>query len=88
MRLHRGVRMLAAVATISATLAPAAQAKFDNSTYPTVGAPYVVHHTGGSADWTLIGLGAAGGLALIGAGAATSRRALRRTAQTPTVSGS
>ncbi len=87
MRLHRGVRMLAAVATISATLAPAAEAKFDNSTYPG-GAPYVVHHTGGSADGMLIGLGAAGGLALIGAGAATSRRALRRTAQTPTVSGS
>jgi hypothetical protein len=81
MRLRRGVPMLAAIATTAAIAAPAAQARFDESMPnhpPSV--PYVVHHSGGgSTDWALIGLGAAGGIALLGAGAARSQHVLRRT---------
>jgi hypothetical protein len=50
-------------------------------------APYVVqHHGGGSTDWAL-GIGAAG-VALLGAGAVTSRQVLRRTTHVRAASGS
>lgn len=81
MRLHRGVRTLAAAASALAIAAPAAQAKFDNTTYPayTPGQAAYLHHSGGTTDWALIGLGAAaGGAALVGVGVAGSRRRVRR----------
>lgn len=89
MRLRRGVSMLAAISTAAAIAAPAAQARFDESMpdHPP-SAPYVVHHSGaGSSDWTLIGIGAAG-VALLGAGTVTSRRAHRRTTHVRAASGS
>jgi hypothetical protein len=70
--------MLAAISTAAAIAAPAAQARFDESMpdHPP-SAPYVVNHSGdGSTEWALIGLGAAGGIVLLGAG---SQRVLRRT---------
>jgi hypothetical protein len=79
MRPHHGVRTLAAVLTAAAITAPAAQANFGNFY-----APYTplnsaaVHHADGTTDWTLIGLSAAGGVTLLGAGATTSRRLRRR----------
>jgi hypothetical protein len=77
MRSHRRLRMLAAAAVAAGTLAPAAQAKVDNGPYPFIAPPAphaVVSHSPGSTDWTLVGCGAAGGLALLGAGMAGSRR--------------
>jgi heme/copper-type cytochrome/quinol oxidase subunit 1 len=88
MRLRRPVPMLVAAVSAAAIAAPAAQARFDNTTYPPLGAPYAVHHGGSSTDWTLVALGAAGGVALIGAGTATSLRATRRTAHVRAASGS
>jgi hypothetical protein len=85
MRSHHAIRMLAAVAVAGGITAPAAYARFDNVpvNVPPLGNHYAAalsHHAGGSPDWTLIGAGAAGGLTLLGAGVATSRRATRRTA--------
>jgi len=81
MRLYRGVPLLAAVVTLAGVSTPAAYG-FD-SVSPAGGggqptAP-VVDHSAGPSDW-LIGLGAAGGITLAGAGVASSRRARRRTA--------
>jgi hypothetical protein len=88
MRLHHRVPMLAAAVSAAAIAVPGtAQAKFDNTTYPPLGAPYVSHHTGGSSDWAVVGL-AAGGIALIGAGTVTSRRVIRRGTRARVVSGS
>jgi hypothetical protein len=90
MRLGRGVPMLAWIATAAAIAPPAALARFDESMpdHPP-SAPYVVqHHRGGSTDWALIGIGAAGGIALLGAGTARSRHALRRTGRVGAASGS
>jgi hypothetical protein len=81
--------MLAAIATTTALAAPAAQARFDESmpNHPP-SAPYVVQHRGGdSADWTLIGIGAAGGIVLLGVGTARSH-VVRRTARVGAASGS
>ncbi len=76
MRLHNGVRMLAALTATAAITASPAYAKFDNSTYPPLGPVHAGsgHAAGGSTDWALIGVGAAGGITLLGAGIATSRR--------------
>lgn len=81
MRLRRGAPMIAAIATAAAIAAPAAQARFDESMPGQAPvAPRVVQHSGGgSTDWALIGIGAAGGVALFGAGTARSRHVRRRT---------
>jgi hypothetical protein len=80
MRLHRGVPMLAAVVTLAGVSAPAAYGLDDIS--PGGGgsqaATPAVDHSAGPSDW-LIGLGAAGGITLAGAGLASSRRTRRRT---------
>lgn len=79
MRPHLSVRTLAAVLTAAACTAPVAQANFGDYY-----APYTplnsaaVYHAGAATDWTLIGLSAAGGVTLLGAGATTSRRRRRR----------
>jgi hypothetical protein len=89
MRLHRCVPMLAALVSSAGMIGPAAaQAKFDETTFPPLGVPYVAHHNSGSTDWALIGLGAAGGIALIGVGTAGTRRAVRRTTGVGATSGS
>jgi hypothetical protein len=90
MRLRRGVPTLAAIATAAAIAAPAAQARFDESMPGQAPvAPQVVQHNGGgSTDWSLIGLGAAGGIALLGAGTVRSRHVRRRTAHVRPTSGS
>ncbi len=92
MRLQRGVSTFAAIATTAALAASPAQAKFDNTTYPPLGAPRsVVTHHAGSTDWALIAVSAAGGVALAGAGVGASRRRGRRgmsTARARTASGS
>jgi hypothetical protein len=81
MRPHHGVRALAAVAAAAALTAPAAQAKFSNYLAPYTPHPAAsAHYSGGATDWTLIGVGAAGGVVLVGAGATTSRRSRRRDA--------
>lgn len=82
MRLHRGVPVLAAVVTLAGS-APAYA--FDAGTQgggiPQTPTALAAHHQSGSTDW-LIGVGAASGVALIGAGVAGSRRVTRRTAST------
>jgi hypothetical protein len=80
MRPHHGVRALAAVLTATAITAPAAQADIDNFQ-----ASYTPAHSAPAprpdgTDWTLVGLGTAGGIALIGAGVTGSRRVRRRQA--------
>ena len=76
MRTKHGLGMLAAVASAAAIAAPAANAKFDNTTYPPLGPPRAVQqHSGGSEDWALIAaLGGAGVGALAGTGVVGSRR--------------
>jgi hypothetical protein len=83
MRLHHGVRTLAAVvttATTAAAVATPAAAYFDNTTYPPLNAfkSAPAHHPGDSTDWTLIGLGAAGGIAVVAVGVTGSRRLSRK----------
>jgi hypothetical protein len=82
--------MLAVIATATAIAPSTALARFDESMpdHPPT-APHVVQHdAGGSTDWTLIGVGAAGGIALLGAGTVKSRHMLRRTAGVGAASGS
>jgi len=82
MRLHRVVPMLASVATLAAVSAPAASAQQPISPsggVPQTGTTLAAHHSSGSSDW-LIGVGAAGGVVLVSAGLAGTRRAHRRTA--------
>ncbi len=82
MRIHRSIPMLAAVATLVGSAAPAAYAS-DNVAAGSGGAvsstAQVQHNSSGTGDW-LIGLGAAGAVTLAGAGVASSRRASRRRA--------
>jgi hypothetical protein len=74
--------MLAALVTLVGGAAPAGAYTLNaggggpaQTTTPVV----AHHHSSGSSDW-LIAVGAAGGVALVGAGVAGSRRANRRTA--------
>jgi amino acid transporter len=82
MRLYRGVSMLCSVAAVAAASAPAASA-FDNRA-PALGGPddaravLVQQHPTGAVEWVVIGIGAAGGIALAGVGAAGIRRSARR----------
>lgn len=80
MRIHRAVPMFAAVASLAAGTAPAAQA-FDNSA-PTAGqaATLTQHHPSASVDW-LIALGTAGGITVLSGGLAAGRRSPRRPTQ-------
>ncbi len=85
MRARLCVRTIAVVATAAAIGPAAAQAKFDDAVNPSEGgialAPIqapAAQHPGDSTEWLLIGLGAAGGTALVGAGATASRRRSRR----------
>jgi hypothetical protein len=86
MRLYRGVSMLCSVAAVAGALAPAASA-FDNRA-PSGGAPgdvrpaLVQQHPASTGEWVVIGIGAAGGIALAGVGAAGIRRNARRPAGT------
>lgn len=83
MRLHRGVSTLAVIASFAGFAAPEASARFDNSYYPALnGRQNVTHHSGGSStgELALVAAGAAGGVALVGAGVGRSRRTSRRTA--------
>lgn len=76
MRTKHGFGVLATVASAAAIAAPAANAKFDNTTFPPLGPPRAVQqHSGGSDDWALIAaLGATGVVALAGTGVISSRR--------------
>ena len=78
MRLHHGVRTLAAVLATGAVAAAPAQAKFDNTTYPPLGPLHASAHqsSGGSSD-PLLAVGAVAAAALVGGGVAVSRRAAR-----------
>jgi hypothetical protein len=88
MRLKHGVSLLATVATAAAISAPSAYA-----TWPSPDGGYTAtvvpaqQHPSGSPDWELIGFGAAGGVALLGAGAIGSRRLSQRTASATVPSG-
>ena len=77
MRTHRCVPTLAAVIALAAPAAPAYGADIDapggGGTVSTV----VAHQQASSSDW-LIGVGAAAGVVLVGAGVAGSRRTSRR----------
>ncbi len=88
MRSYRRIRALAAVVLAAGTVAPVAQARVDNGPYPFIApAPRVVVHQGsGSPEWALIG-GTVGGLTLLGAGAAASRRRPARASRIHTVTG-
>ena len=81
MRLHRGVPMFAAVVTLAGVSAPTAYAFDANSPGGGGGqpAPLVQSNSGSSSDW-LIGVGAAGGIALLGTGMAATARSRRPTA--------
>jgi hypothetical protein len=79
MRLHRGVPVLAAVLSLAGTSAPVAYG-FENlgpSDGGQVTPVRVQQGSSGSNDW-LIAAGAAGGLTVIGAGAAAKRRHSQR----------
>jgi hypothetical protein len=83
MRIHRAVPMFAAVASLAAGTAPAAQG-FDNSA-PIAGqaATLTQHHPSASGDW-LIALGTAGAITVLSGGwAAGRRRPPRPTRPTP-----
>jgi hypothetical protein len=81
MRLHRGVPVLAAVATLAGAAAPTAY-----GFQPTAGpgtdpgqpvAALVQHRPASSTDWVLIGVASAGAITLAGAGLSASRRCAR-----------
>ena len=78
MRINRGVRTLAAIASLAAATAPAAYA-FDISEggtgLPPSPRPRVAtsHHDTGSTDWAMIALGTGGAVVLVGASVGGSR---------------
>jgi hypothetical protein len=77
MRLHRGVPMLASVPTLVGTSTPA-YAFVRPSGGGQGGQPTALtqHHSGDSTDW-VVGIGAAGAVAVLGSAAGVARR--RRT---------
>ena len=80
MRMRYCARALAAALTTAAITAPVSQAQIDNYEPPMTPAPSTsAQGTGGSTDWAVIGLSAAGGVALIGGAVAVPRRLHRRT---------
>ena len=81
MRLHRGVPMLAAVATlaVSASGASAHEAIAPSGGVPQTAPTVAAHHSSDSTG-LLIGVGAVGGIALVSIGVAGSQRAQRRSA--------
>jgi hypothetical protein len=86
MRLERGIRTLTAAAVAVSLSSASASARFftvNNEPVPVPAAqhataaaraPHVTERETGSADWTAIALGTAGGVALIGGGAVGWRR--------------
>jgi hypothetical protein len=89
MRLHRGVRTLAAVASLAAAAAPTAHAYAigqGGGSLPATASP--AHHVArawrdpGSTDWAVIAIGAGGALVLVGAGVGGSRVHSRRRTST------
>ncbi|MGO9890466.1 MAG: hypothetical protein ACLP0L_21560 [Solirubrobacteraceae bacterium] len=89
MRLNRGVRTLAAVASLAAATAPAAHASAigeGGGGLPATGSSvsHVApgHHDSGSTDWALIAIGAGGTVVLVGAGVGGSRAYSRRRTST------
>ncbi len=87
MRLHRGVPVLAAVIALAST-APAAQAfEPDAGGGGGQSSPVLIqHHTSSSPDWLLVGVAAAGGLTVAGAGLGANRRRTPRSATVRTAS--
>jgi hypothetical protein len=79
MRPHRGVPMLAAVFTVVGVSAPAASAYIRTGVGSASGHPAVItHHSSGDSTDTLIGIGAAGGLAVFGTGLTAKRSRARK----------
>lgn len=80
MLLKQRMAVLAAVLSGAGAVAPVAQAKFDNVTYPPLNAgQYVARHSGGGAtDWSVIALATGGAIVAVGAGTAGTRRLVRR----------
>jgi hypothetical protein len=86
MRLHRRVSMVAAVLAAVGSFAPAAYG-FERAGAPAgTGQPptLVQPHSSGSDDWA-IGIGAVGGLAVIGTGLVATRSRARKRQQVPAV---
>jgi hypothetical protein len=78
MRLHRGVRTVAAVLAAGAVAAAPAQAKFDNTTYPPLGQLHpTVHHSKRGPSEPPLAVGGLAAAALLGGGVAVSRRTAR-----------
>jgi len=86
MRLNRGVRTLAAVASLAAATAPAAHAydigEGGSGFTPSASHAAPAHPGSSSTDWALIAVGSGGAVALIGAGVGGSRVHNRRRAST------
>ena len=82
MRLFRGVPLVSALATpatVGTAPAYAQDAIAPSAGVPQNGSALVAHHSSAPSDGWLIGAGVGGGVALIGAGVASSRRTSRRT---------
>jgi hypothetical protein len=79
MRLHQGVRLLAALTTAAALTTPAASARTLAADGGGAWTPTIAHQhqPASSTDWPLIAAGSAGAIILLGAGATASRRAGR-----------
>ena len=79
MRPHRGVPMLAAVFTLVGASAPAASGYIRTSVGSPSGQPAVItHHSAGDSTDLLVGIGAAGGLAVVGTGLTANRSRARK----------
>jgi len=82
MRLNRGVRTFAVIASLAAVSAPAAQANDmgEGGGDPSTTASHVApaHRDSSSTDWALIAVGAGGAAVLVGAGVGGSRAHSRR----------
>ena len=79
MRPHRGVPMLAPVFTLVGASAPAASGYIRTSVGSLSGQPAVItHHSAGdSTDW-LVGIGAVGGIVVVGTGLTANRARARK----------
>ncbi|HUA71739.1 MAG TPA: hypothetical protein VMA96_11665 [Solirubrobacteraceae bacterium] len=82
MRLNRGVRTFAAIASLAAATSPAAYAndirEGGGNPVPTAAQVATAHRNSSSTDWALIAIGAGGAVVLVGAGVGGSRAHSRR----------
>jgi hypothetical protein len=89
MRLNRGVRTFAAIASLAAVTAPAAQANDigEGGGDPSTTASHIApaHRDSSSTDWALIAVGAGGAVVLVGVGLGGSRAHSRRRRSTSEV---